>query len=73
MALANPALSGSILKAFQTILQRLGWERGWRVLRRAGANTRWFASDLTSGDRAHYAGFFRDNYRAIVELARTLP
>ncbi len=39
VALANPAQSGSVATAFETILQRLGWERGWQVLRRAAANS----------------------------------
>ncbi|NBX35641.1 MAG: extracellular solute-binding protein [Planctomycetes bacterium] len=37
--LANPAQSGSVATAFETILQRLGWTRGWQVLRRAAANS----------------------------------
>ncbi len=39
VALANPAQSGSVATAFETILQRLGWKRGWQILRRAAANT----------------------------------
>ncbi len=39
VALVNPAQSGSIATAFETILQRLGWVRGWQVLRRAAANS----------------------------------
>ncbi len=39
IALSNPAQSGSVATAFETILQRLGWERGWQVLRRAAANS----------------------------------
>lgn len=39
VALSNPSQSGSVATAFETILQRLGWERGWQVLRRAAANS----------------------------------
>ncbi len=39
VALVNPAQSGSVATAFETILQRLGWTRGWQVLRRAAANS----------------------------------
>ncbi|MSR44760.1 MAG: extracellular solute-binding protein [Phycisphaerales bacterium] len=39
VALVNPAQSGSVATAFETILQRLGWKRGWQVLRRAAANS----------------------------------
>ncbi len=39
VALVNPAQSGSVATAFETILQRLGWRRGWQVLRRAAANS----------------------------------
>ncbi len=59
LALANPALSGSIITAFQTIVVRLGWARGWQVLRRAGANARSFPAGaitvpvlVSSGDAA---------------------
>lgn len=39
VALVNPAQSGSVATAFETILQRLGWTRGWQVLRRTAANS----------------------------------
>ncbi|MCX5665233.1 MAG: extracellular solute-binding protein, partial [Planctomycetota bacterium] len=39
IALVNPSQSGSVATAFETILQRLGWKRGWQILRRAAANT----------------------------------
>lgn len=39
VALVNPAQSGSVATAFETILQRLGWRKGWQVLRRAAANS----------------------------------
>lgn len=40
VALANPEQSGSVSTAFETILLRVGWLDGWRILRRAGANAR---------------------------------
>ena len=38
LALVTPGQSGSITTAFDAILQRRGWERGWQILRRAAAN-----------------------------------
>lgn len=59
VALVNPGQSGSITTAFDTILQRRGWEHGWRILRRAGANSRYFSAsagkvprDVSYGDAA---------------------
>jgi ABC-type Fe3+ transport system substrate-binding protein len=59
VALVNPAQSGSIKTTFETVLQQLGWERGWRVLRRAAANARYFSAsspkppiDVSMGDAA---------------------
>lgn len=43
IALADPGQSGSIATVFDVILQRLGWEEGWRIVREASANTRYFA------------------------------
>lgn len=37
--LVNPSQSGSSATAFETILHRLEWSRGWQVLRRAAANS----------------------------------
>jgi ABC-type Fe3+ transport system substrate-binding protein len=39
LILVNPSQSGSVATAFETILQRLDWNRGWQVLRRAAANS----------------------------------
>lgn len=39
-ALVNPAQSGSVATAFETILHRKGWQEGWQILRRAAANSR---------------------------------
>ena len=59
VSLVNPGQSGSITTAFDTILQRRGWEHGWRVLRRAAANARYFSAsslkppnDVSQGNAA---------------------
>ena len=44
VSLVSPLQSGSVTTAFEAILQRLGWVDGWRILRRAAANSRGFAS-----------------------------
>jgi len=44
LAMVNPSHSGSITTAFDVILQRFGWRRGWAVLRRAAANGRYFSA-----------------------------
>jgi len=43
VALADPSHSGSINVTYEAILQRYGYERGWKTLRRACANARYFA------------------------------
>lgn len=40
VAMVNPAQSGSVATALETILLREGWQGGWRILRRAAANAR---------------------------------
>ena len=59
VALVNPNQSGSITTAFETILERRGWEEGWAILRRASANARDFSAsslkaptDVSQGDAA---------------------
>ena len=59
LALVNPAQSGSVTTAFESILKFLGWTRGWQVLRRAAANSRYFSAsrlkppaDVSPGDAA---------------------
>ncbi len=47
VALVNPGQSGSVTTAFHIILQRLGWQDGWSILRRAGANSRYFSASST--------------------------
>ena len=43
VALVNPGQSGSVLSAFEALLKRCGWHEGWRILRRGGANARYFS------------------------------
>lgn len=59
IALANPAQSGSVTTAFEAILKRRDWVPGWRILRRAAANARYFSAsslrgptDVAQGDAA---------------------
>lgn len=59
VSLVNPAQSGSVTTAFETLLGRLGWEKGWQVLRRAAANARTISAsalrgpmDVAAGDAA---------------------
>lgn len=47
VALADPSKSSSINVIYEAILQRYGWERGWRTLRRICANARYFAESST--------------------------
>lgn len=49
VTLANPGQSGSVATAFEAILLRLGWERGWQVLRRAAANSRSITGSSAKG------------------------
>jgi ABC-type Fe3+ transport system substrate-binding protein len=47
LALADPRLSGSVTTTYESILNKEGWERGWRILRDLAANARYFASSST--------------------------
>jgi len=44
VALADPGQSGSICTTYEVILQRRGWNEGWRILQEAAANSRYFAN-----------------------------
>ena len=44
VSLVNPSQSGSVLTAFESITQRVGWLEGIAIMRRAGANARGFAA-----------------------------
>ena len=59
VALVNPNQSGSVTTAFESILKREGWIRGWQILRRMAANGRSFSNsslkppmDVSVGDAA---------------------
>ena len=59
VSMVNPAQSGSVTTAFEALLSRLGWTRGWQVLRRAAANARTISAsalrgpmDVAAGDAA---------------------
>lgn len=43
IALADPSHSGSVRATYNAVVQWYGWERGWKTLRRACANSRYFA------------------------------
>ncbi|HEX7009432.1 MAG TPA: extracellular solute-binding protein, partial [Phycisphaeraceae bacterium] len=67
IGLADPGHSGSIAAAYNVILRRLGWNEGWRLLRRIFANARYFTSsaskvpvDVSAGEAA--AGMCIDFY-----------
>ncbi len=67
VALADPGQSGSICTTFDAILQRAGWEDGWRILQEAAANSRYFSNssskvpiDISIGEAA--AGMCIDFY-----------
>ncbi|MFO0963089.1 MAG: extracellular solute-binding protein [Phycisphaerales bacterium] len=47
VALVNPAQSGSVATAMETILLREGWNAGWAILRRAAANSRSISASAT--------------------------
>jgi iron(III) transport system substrate-binding protein len=59
ITMVNPAQSASITTVLEAILERVGWERGWQIIRRMSANARGVASsapkvslDVASGDSA---------------------
>ncbi|MFT3685909.1 MAG: extracellular solute-binding protein [Phycisphaerales bacterium] len=47
VALADPRLSGSVATLYDAILNKEGWDKGWRVLREMSANARYFSSSST--------------------------
>lgn len=49
VTMVNPSQSGSVLSAFESIVQRAGWKPGLALLRRAAANARTFAPSGTRG------------------------
>ncbi len=59
IAMTDPRQSGSVATTYDSILNNLGWEHGWRVLRAMSANARYFANsslkpplDISSGEAA---------------------
>jgi len=67
LALADPRQSGSVTTTYESILNKEGWEEGWRILRELCANARYFATssvrppvDVSQGDAA--AGLAIDFY-----------
>lgn len=44
VALADPGQSGSICTTYEVILERTGWQEGWRILKESAANSRYFAN-----------------------------
>ncbi len=67
VALADGRQSGSIQTTYDSILNKQGWEKGWRTLREMCGNARYFASsstkppiDVSQGDAA--AGLAIDFY-----------
>ncbi len=59
IALADPSHSGSVRVTYEAIVQRYGWEKGWKTLRRICANSRYFSTsaskvliDLAAGQAA---------------------
>lgn len=47
LALADGRQSGSITTTYESILNKYGWEQGWRILREMSANARYFAAAAT--------------------------
>lgn len=67
LALADPRQSGSVTTTFESIMNKEGWDQGWRILRELCANARYFASaatrvpvDVSQGEAA--AGLAIDFY-----------
>lgn len=80
VTMVNPAQSGSVLSAFESIVQRAGWKPGLALLRRAAANARTFAPsgtrgpvDVAAGDAAMAVSidfYGRYQSQAMVDAAR---
>lgn len=47
LALADPRQSGSVATAYDSVLNKEGWDKGWRILREISANARAFSSSST--------------------------
>lgn len=67
IAMVDPSFSGSIRTTYEAVIQRYGFERGWRTMREVSANARYFSSessqvpvDVGAGEVA--AGMCVDHY-----------
>jgi ABC-type Fe3+ transport system substrate-binding protein len=81
----DPRNSGTMMVMFEGILQFNGWERGWEILTRMGANVRRFdrvstttAKDVTLGETAYglaidFYGFSQVAYAGRTNLSFILP
>lgn len=47
LGMTDGRLSGSVTTTYESIMNKEGWERGWRILRELSANARYFASAAT--------------------------
>jgi ABC-type Fe3+ transport system substrate-binding protein len=47
LAMADPRQSGSVATLYDSILNKRGWDEGWRLLREMSANARTFSSSST--------------------------
>lgn len=47
LGLADPRQSGSVATAYDSILNKEGWDKGWSILREMAANARYFSSSST--------------------------
>ncbi len=47
VSMADPRLSGSVSTTYDSILNNLGWDKGWRVLRAMCANSTTFTNNAT--------------------------
>lgn len=67
VGMGDPSHSGSVRVTYEAIIQRYGWDRGWKTLRRMCANAKYFANssskvpiDVSAGEAA--AGVSIDFY-----------
>ena len=67
LALADARMSGSVTTTYDSILNRYGWDEGWRILQSMSANARYFSNssskipvDVSQGEAA--AGVAIDFY-----------
>lgn len=48
VGMGDPRSSGSALMVFEIILQAYGWEKGWDIITRLGANSRYFTASAAA-------------------------